>query len=158
MMTLTKLKTVAALVAVASLLTTGVFITADRGAHAEDAQRLAPQPGDAQVRNKSTIRVTAAENLLAEIEARERAGDPLTPSFVDLKADAFRYLADARIDAAPDAISRTRAAEQYVQQCRDMLGILQKRLGNDVTRVSIAQGAYHLANAEYLLAKLQSRQ
>jgi RNA polymerase sigma factor (sigma-70 family) len=154
MMTLTKLKTVAAVAAVASLLTTGLFITINRGAHAQDSQRAAVGNRDAGLRELAAARVQAAQELLATLDQRERAGDPMTSDFVDLKMTTLRRLVDARIDAADGHAARLRAAEQYVQQCRDLLGILKQRLGNDVTRVGIAQGAYQLADAEYLLAKL----
>ena len=155
MMTFTKIKAAAAILAAASLLTTGLAVTTNRNARAADAQPAAAiQHGSVQVAAEN--RVKAAQDLLDSIDVRIRAGEPLTLSLVDLKASALRHLAEAKIDAAGDRTSRVLAAEQYVQQCRELLKMLEARREMDVSNTQLAQGKLHLANAEYVLAKLST--
>lgn len=155
MMTFTKIKAAAAILAAASLLTTGLAVTTNRKARAADAQPAAAiQHGSVQVAAEN--RVKAAQDLLDSIDVRIRAGEPLTLSLVDLKASALRHLAEAKIDAAGDRTGRVLAAEQYVQQCRELLKMLEARREMDVSNTQLAQGKLHLANAEYLLAKLST--
>lgn len=99
----------------------------------------------------------AAEKVLTALGQRIQAGEALTPAVLELQGRSMRRLADARIDAADDAAGRVRAAEQYVQQCRDMLAMLERRRGQDVTSVQMAQGECDLADAEYMLAKAQGK-
>jgi RNA polymerase sigma factor (sigma-70 family) len=153
MMTWTKLKAAALVVAAASIVGTGTAVTINR----VSAQNASSVPGASPaVRAAAANRVAAAEKVIALLEQRLAAGEPYTPEFTALIATAHRNLAAARIDAADNTAARVRAAEQYVQQCHDALAILERRRGQDITAVGVAQGAYHLADAEYLLATLQA--
>jgi hypothetical protein len=159
MMTWTKIKTAAAILAVASLVGTGAVLTVNRARAQGPAAAAAARPSNAaQVRQAATARVLAAEKLVAWMDQEINPGQiPLTPDFVERALSAGRRLAEARVDAAPDDFpARVRAAEEYVRHCRTMLDLLGRRKGQDVTQVQVSQGAYYLADAEYLLAKLQS--
>jgi hypothetical protein len=46
--------------------------------------------------------------------------------------------------------------ELYVRQCRDVLSFTKTRAGQDAAVVHISLAAYHLADAEYLLAKVHA--
>jgi hypothetical protein len=138
-------------------------VSVERGfARAENPPAAAAQPAPAAakaaVRERAAARVRAAEDLLELLRQREQAGEAVTVALMDLKAAAQRRLAEARIDATDVPAERIRAAEEYVGQARQMLEVLQQRrqAGADVTRLETAQGACSLADAEYLLAKLQA--
>ncbi len=152
MMSWTKVKAVVVVLAVASVVGTGAIITVQR------ATAQGTQPAllsNASVRKAAAARVAAAEKVLALLQQRIDAGEPFTPQMIELMASAHRNIANARIDATDDRDGRVRAAEEYVQRCRDTLAILEKRRATDVSAVGVAQGAYHVADAEYLLATLQ---
>jgi hypothetical protein len=153
MITLTKGRAAVAVLAVVTFLGTGAVVTSDdaRG------QNAAASATGAHVREKAQARARAAEKVLAALEARVQAGDAITVAFLDLQAGWMRRLAEARIDATDDSAARVRAAEQHVQKCRDMQAMLERRKGQDVSNVQLAQGEYHLADAEYLLAKMQGK-
>ena len=153
MMTLGKHSAAVAVLAAVIVFGTGVGVTLDvaRG------QAAAPAAAGAALREKAVARVRAAEKVLAVLEQRVQAGEALTPAVLELQGRSMRRLADARIDAADDAAGRVRAAEQYVQQCRDMLAMLERRRGQDVTGFQMAQAECDLADAEYMLAKAQGK-
>ena len=163
MMTWTKVKVAAAVVAVASVVGTGTAVTVSRGtAKAQDRAELAAAQGGgaALVREKAAERVKYAEQVLVHLNARLQAGEAQTPTFIELQTASLRRLAEARIDATNDRNAQIKAVEEYVRGVRETATILQKRFdaGVDVSRVQVAQGQYHVADAEYLLAKLQARQ
>jgi RNA polymerase sigma factor (sigma-70 family) len=157
MMTFAKIKTVAAILFITSALGTGVFIATQQGVQAQDQANVAAGPTPTQLRQRAEARVQAAQEVVAALDARARANEPLLPPFVELRAMANRRLTEARIDATDDLAARFRFAEQHVQQCRDTLAMLKLRMGagGDVSSVQVAQMGYHLADAEYLVAKLR---
>ena len=154
MLTLRKGKAAAVVLATVTFLVAGVIVRWDdaRGGNPPAAGAMG-----AELRQKAEARVRAAESLLTRLEQRRQANEPLTPAFVEFRGAAQRRLAEARIDATDDPAARVRAAEQNVQQCRDMLAVLEQRKAQDVSFVQIAQGEYYVADAEYLLAKMQGR-
>jgi RNA polymerase sigma factor (sigma-70 family) len=157
MMAWTKIKTVAAVMTLAAILGTGAVVSMTRApAQAQSRAGIAP-PNGGQVVERAAARVAAAEKLVAALDMEMNVGNvPLTTSFVELRGAAQRRLAEARVEAAGnDGAARSAAAEDYVRQCRVMLELLNKRKGQDVTLVQLRQGEYHLADAEYFLAKLQ---
>jgi hypothetical protein len=134
----------------AVMLGVGAMIMSSR------AQAAAPA-AEGELREKSAARVKAAEQLVESLQAELNVGNvALTPYFVETKLIAGRRLAEARMEAADDRNARLRAAEQYVEQCRDMLKILASRKWQNVTASGVVQGKYFLADAEYLLAKVQA--
>jgi RNA polymerase sigma factor (sigma-70 family) len=158
MMTWTKIKTVAAILAVASILGTGAVVGVRRGVAqaASDTPRVAAA-GGAALHQKALDRVKAAEKLMQILDDQLFVGSaPMSPALVELRGAAARRLAEARVDAAENHQARVNAAEQYVQQCRKMLDVLNLRKEQDVAMVQLRQGEYHLADAEYYLAQVQS--
>ena len=159
MMTLAKIKTAAAVVAVASVVGTGAVVAKHRGLVFAQATPAAPAtgaPGD-PVRQTADARVKAAMEVVATIDHRLEAGEALTPTMVELKAASQRRVAEARIDAAASREERLKAAREHVGQVREFAGILKKRYeaGLDVSRVQLAQANYYVADAEYVVAKLE---
>ena len=159
MMTLAKIKTAAAVVAVASVVGTGAVVAKNRGlvfAQSTPAAPAAGAPGDA-VRQTADARVKAAMEVVAVIDQRLEAGEALTPTMVELKAVAQRRVAEARIDAATSREERLKAAREHIEQIRAFAEILKKRYeaGLDVSRVQLAQANYYVADAEYVVAKLE---
>ena len=153
-MTSDKGKAAVAVLAAVTFFGMGVVVALD-DARGQDG--AAGATAGADLREKAQARVRAAEKVLDALEARLQGGDVITPSFLDLQAGWMRRLAEARLDATDDPAARARATEQYAQQCRDMLAILERRRGQDVSNVQRAQGEYHLADAEYVLAKMQKK-
>jgi len=158
MMIWSKVKGVAAVLAVASVLGAGAVVQIDR-ARAQGAGAAAAPPAnaaDARVDNVAAVAV-AAEKLLDAINQEMKFGNvPLTPDFVDRKGRAQRHLADARIEVATNAADRIKAAETLVTQCREFLALINLRKGQDVTLVQIRQGEYFLADAVLLLRKVRT--
>jgi hypothetical protein len=143
--------TALAVLAVVASCGTGVILTFNNA----QGHQAAKEPVAADIQQKAQARVQAAENVLTFIDKRIEAGaEPLTPSFIELRGRAQRRLAEAQIDAAADTAARRRAAERYVQQSRESLAQLEKRMGQDVTQFGLAQARYEVADAEYLLAKI----
>ena len=164
MMTWTKVKAVAAVLAVASVLGTGVVVSVQR-ASAQQGTGVRTVTGSqggagaavAAVREKAAARVVAAERVVYALDQEREVGNPpLTASFVDLYGGGLRRLAEARIEAEADPAARVKAAEAYVQRCGELCDLLKKRAGQDVTMVQLQQGAYYLADAELLLAKMRA--
>ena len=154
-MTVRKAKTAVALAAV-TLLATGVIVRMN-DARGQNAPARAP---GTELGQKAQARVKAAENVLTSLEKRiEGQAEPFTPSFIELLARCHRRLAEARIEATDDPAARVRAAEQYLEQSRRTLAMLEARrkVGADVTYVEVALGTYEVADAEYLLVKMQER-
>lgn len=163
MMNLTKLKVAAAVVAAATVFGTGAVLTINREmARAQTAPgpsaNSAVQPGGDPIREKLLARVKAAEEIVAKVNERMQAGEPMTPTFIDLLGTFHRRLADSRIELATDHESRLKAAEQYVEQSTRLLGVVKKRFdaGVEVSRIQLAQAEYYVADAECLLAKLKA--
>ena len=159
MMTVAKIKTAAAVVAVASGVGTGAVVATNRGlvfAQATTATPAAGAPGD-PVRQTADARVKAAMEVVVTIDQRLDAGEALTPTMVELKAAAQRRVAEARIDAATSHGERLKAAREHIEQVRAFADILEKRYeaGLDVSRVQLAQANYYVADAEYVVAKLE---
>jgi len=158
MMIWSKVKAVAAVLAVASVLGAGAVVQINR-ARAQGAGAAAAPPAnaaDARVDNVAAVAV-AAEKLLDAINQEMKFGNvPLTPDFVDRKGRAQRHLADARIEVATTAADRIKAAETLVTQCREFLALINLRKGQDVTLVQIRQGEYFLADAVLLLRKVRT--
>lgn len=164
MITSTKTKAAAGLLAIAAVVGAGTLVTVGRGAALArpgpsvpaDSGRAAAAAAD--LREKAAARVNAAEQLVQHIDARVQAGEAMTPTFVDLRMTALRRLAEARVDAAENRGAAVQAAEQYVEQIRAAVGILRKRFeaGVDVSRLQVSQAQYQLADAEYFLAKLRA--
>jgi len=162
MMTWTKVKTVAALVAVTTVVGTGTAVTVSRGMATAQGPSVPAAGGvaaAAAMREKAAARVKWAEEVVKHLNARAEAGEAQTPSFIELKTVSLRRLAEARVDAAEDRETQLKAAEECVKQVRESADVLRKRFeaGVDVSRVTVAQGEYHVADAEYFLAKLQAR-
>ena len=159
MMTWTQIKAVAAIVLIVCALGGGIVLTTRHvGAQGlkQNAAQAAPPTGP--LADKATARVLAAQEAVDALERRAQAGEPLIPAYVELQAVAKRRLAEAQMEATNDPAARLRIAQQLVKESRDYLGILQQRRAarTDVGDVQIAQWSYHLADAEYLLAKLQN--
>jgi RNA polymerase sigma factor (sigma-70 family) len=157
MMFWSKVKAVAALFVIASVLGAGAVVQMNR-ARAQGAAAAPPGPSAADVRvDKVAAVAVAAERLLDAIDQEMKFGNvPLTPEFVERKSTAQRRLAEARIEVATAPADRIKAAESLVTQCQEFLVILNLRKRQDVTMVQIRQGEYYLANAELLLAKLRT--
>lgn len=155
MMMWTKVKAMAAGLAVVGVLGTGVVMRVER-ASAQQGKGARDEEG-AAVRERGTARVVAAEKLMEAMDAERDVGNtPLTPSFVDLYGAGLRRLAEARIEAAVDRAERVKAAEAYVRRCREMVEFARQRQGPEATMVQVRQIAYCLADAEYLLAKMRA--
>ena len=152
MMTLAKAKTAAVVAIVACVVGTSAFVTMN-GARAQNV----PAPA-ADLRALADARVQAARKVIEMLDRQIQSGQPLTPSLVELKGTALRRLAEARIDASPDPAARLRAAEEYVQQSRDLHNLLDRRQNMDVSAIQLSHSAYHVVDAEYFLAKLKSAQ
>lgn len=157
MMTLAKLKTLAAIFLIASALGTGLFMNLQRGARAQN-QPVAASSDGSLLRQRAAARVQAAQQTVDALRQRAQAREPLTPTFVELQALAERRLVEAQIDATDDPAARAQIVQKYVQQCRDTLAMLNARMRarTDVSEVQVAQSTYHLADAEYILARLQA--
>ena len=159
MMTWTQIKAVAAVVLIVCALGGGVVLTTRhvraQGVKQNAAQAASP-PGP--LADKLAARVIAAREVVDALEQRAQAREPLTPAFIELQAVAKRRLAEAQIEATNDSAARLRIAQQLVKESRDYLNILEQRKAarTDVSDVQVAQWSYHLADAEYLLAKLQN--
>jgi hypothetical protein len=99
MMIWSKVKAVAAVLAIASVLGAGAVVQVNR-ARAQGAAAAAPSgPSAANARvDKVAAVAVAAEKLLDAIDMEMKVGNvPLTPDFVGRKGAAQRHLADARI-------------------------------------------------------------
>ena len=105
MMTWTKIKVAVAVVAVMTFLGTGAVVTLN---HAQGQRSAASAGTDTEIRRKAEARVQAAEKVLALLEQRIQAYEPLTPEFLELQATAQRRVAEARIDASPKHASTRR--------------------------------------------------
>jgi len=164
MMTWTKVKAVAAVLAVASVLGTGVAVSVQRASaqgtgavRAVTGSQAGAGAAVAAVRERAAARVVAAERVVYALnQEREVTNTPLTASFVDLYGGGLKRLAEARIEAEADPAARVKAAEAYVQRMGELCDLLKKRAGQDVTMVQLQQGAYYLADAELLLAKMRA--
>ena len=146
MMTMTKIKAVAAILAVASVLGAGTALTIN---HAGAQQP--PAKATSELQDRANARVKAAEKVVEILTVQFRSG---LATVTDLST-AQRRLAEARIDAAQDAPAKQRAAEDYVKLCQQTLQLIKKQ--NDAgaaTTAAVFEGDYYLADAEYLLAKL----
>jgi hypothetical protein len=102
MMTWTKIKAVAAIIAVATVVGTGAVVTVNRGlVRAQERAAVVPtvQPNIAQLRAKAATRVEAAKKVVDTLEQVTSLGqEPLTASVVEIRGAAHlgRYqLADA---------------------------------------------------------------
>ena len=159
MMTLAKIKTAAAVVALVSVVGTGAVVAKNRGLVFAQATPAAPAAGAGgdSVRQTADARVKAAMEVVATIDQRLEAGEALTPSMVELKGAAQRRVVEARIDAAATREERLKAAREHIEQVRAFAEILKKRyeVGLDVSRVQLAQANYYVADAEYVVAKLE---
>ena len=154
MMISSKGKVAAVLLAAAAFVGTGVIVTLD-DAHAQIATTRTTK---AEVREKGLIRLRTAENALASIERRLLEGaEPLSPAAIELQCVWMKRVLEARLDVTEDPGARLHLTEQYVQQVRGMVRTLQQRTAEDVTRVQMTQADYQLADAEYLLAKMQAQ-
>ena len=158
MMTLAKIKTIAAILLVATAVGSGLFVVTQRGARAQNQSAGQARIAPGQLSQHAAARVQAAQQVVDALNSRAQAREPLTPTFVELQAMAERRLVEAQMDATDDPAARSKIAEQHLQQCRDTLAMLKNRMQarTDVSDVQVAQEAYHLADAEYLLAKLQA--
>jgi len=159
MMTWTKIKAIAAVVLLAFAVGGGVVVTTRlvgaQGLKQNVAQAAPPAGTEA---DKLTARVTAAQEVVDALQRREQEREPLTPTFIELRAVSRRRLAEAQIEATNDPAARLRIAQQYAKESRDYLQVLINRMmaRTDVSSLQVAQWKYHLADAEYLLAKLQN--
>jgi hypothetical protein len=159
MMTWTQIKAVAAVVLIVCALGGGIVVTTRHvGAQGVKQNVAQAAPPTGPLADKLTARVIAAQEVVDALERRAQAREPLSPAFLELMAVARRRSADAQMEATNDPAARLRIAEQLVKESRDYLGLLEQRRDarTDVSDVQIAQWNYHLADAEYLLAKLQN--
>jgi RNA polymerase sigma factor (sigma-70 family) len=159
MMTWTKIKTVAALVLIASAVGSGVIVTTQI-VGAQGSKQLAAQPRAATgpLADKASARLAAAQDVVTALDIRARANEPLTPTFVELQGLARRRLTEAKLEVTDDAGARAAIVQQHIKECRDYHALLKNRMGAgaDVSNLQVSQWAYHLADAEYLLAKVQA--
>lgn len=146
MMTWTKIKAIAAMLALVSVLGAGTALTIN---HAGAQQ--APAKAASELQDRANARVKAAEKVVEILTAQMRSGI----TSVNELAPAQRRLAEARIDAAADAPAKQRAAEDYVKQCRQNVEIVKaQNQAGVVTAAAVPEADYFLADAEYVLAKL----
>lgn len=152
MMTWTKIKAAAALLAVASVLGAGTALTINHTAAQQPAAAAQPPAKPAtDLQALADARVKAAQKVVDVLTAQLRSGNA---SVAEL-GPAQRRLGLARIDAASDAAARKRAGEDYVKQCRDTLDIVKKQQQVGlVTPSAMFEAEYYLADAEYAVAKL----
>ena len=120
------------------------------------AQPRAATGGD--VRQKAEARMKAAMEVVAALQEREVAAEPLTPEFAERKLRAYRKLAESRLELASNPAQRLEAAQGYLEQTRQFAGVLEARRGEDVGRVQLTEAQYHVAEAEHWVAKIQSGQ
>ena len=145
-------------IVIAALLVVG-FVLGSRGLWGELPKDVgAPKVVGGELKGFRTKRVEAARDVVAELQKRIEAGEPLTPEFLRLQGDAFEQLADSEIAVADNAGGRVAAAENYVERCSAILKMVDSRFaaGLDVSKVQVSQAKYQLADAQCMLAEVKA--
>jgi hypothetical protein len=122
------------------------LLIADMGAAIVWSQTRPATERQQDLRSLAQKRVEAARRALDAIQAREDAGEALSPSFVELKGTWHRRLFEARADAAKDRDERVAAAREYVEQRR------RESAPSHAPPLYDAMLAFYVAEAEYQLA------
>lgn len=105
----------------------------------------------------ANARVLLAEEIVKAWDQREEAGEALTPSFLEIKRQWAIRLLEARLADAQTAAQRIAAAEDHLARMRRALDHANSiRSENSSLRISLAK--YDVADTEYRLAELKSRQ
>jgi beta-lactamase regulating signal transducer with metallopeptidase domain len=99
--------------------------------------------------------VAAQQALVDALKQRQEAGEALTPTFVQLMLDAQMRLTEAKFEAAADELARGAAYQRLLAAQEQLRDVLQKRLGQDVTRVQLSQVEAALSSTRAAIASLR---
>jgi hypothetical protein len=114
-----------------------------------------PKPAPAE---QSAALAAAAADVLQVLSLRLEAGEPLTPSFVELQCEWSRRAYFAQVAAMPAKEARVKAAKEHLARVEGLRALLEGRFrqGLDVSRVQIAQATYYVREAELWLTRAQA--
>lgn len=146
---------IAGIVILVGLLTTTHII---RGAPRQDVAPAAAAANGAKtvsLRELYEERAKAAREVVESLDKRVEAGEALTPTLIELQANAYERLAGAEAVAAGDKAGRVAAAGAFVERCEKMQKVVDSRFraGLDVSRFQVSQMRYRVADARVKLGE-----